>query len=127
MFVQLSSIIIEEHQTLEMLSSEISQQSNVNQLNMKSCLFRSNDPNVWIFDSSNQKQIANWSQPLPHDTMIYIRCRDIGKYRLTGPKESVCRNGRWTNDDVEPKCDALNQDFDYDRKHLMIIYYHSCN
>ncbi|KAI2803698.1 hypothetical protein BLOT_007833 [Blomia tropicalis] len=104
----------EEHQTLEMLSSEISQQSNVNQLNMKSCLFRSNDPNVWIFDSSNQKQIANWSQPLPHDTMIYIRCRDIGKYRLTGPKESVCRNGRWTNDDVEPKCDALNQDFDYD-------------
>jgi len=87
------------------------------------CHFISTEPNLLLFNGSDQMQISNWSAPLPHDTMILLRCRDIGKYRLSGPRERLCQNGKWIpnngNDGYDEQtdsttCTGLNQEFDYD-------------
>ena len=91
---------------------------------MRPCLFTLKDSNVWLFNGSSeaQNQITNWSLPFPHDSFLLIRCKDIGKYQLSGPKEQLCRNGKWSNEEEEPTCTALNEEYGYDGNFNSVIF-----
>lgn len=83
------------------------------------CTFTADDANVLVFNGSDSTQLAGYSNmTFPHDSLILIRCKDIGKYQLTGAKERLCRNGVWSPDEESNRCIGLNQAFDYDGMHL---------
>ena len=84
----------------------------------KPCYFTDPGVNVSIFNG--YELLTNFSEPFVHDTILTARCLDIGRFQLIGPKEFVCQNGQWSNDQM-PVCDGLSQEYNYDREYLFII------
>lgn len=72
------------------------------------CLLNIIDPNVFVFVGDVRIE-AN--STLAHGTKITVRCRDIGRYKLVGPRERECVNGMWNK--VEPVCMGLSQEYNY--------------
>lgn len=87
------------------------------------CPIENKDSNVMIFNESDHAPITNYSAPLPHGTFILVRCRDIGKYRLSGPEKRLCRYGKWSEEEEVNICTGLNQDFSYDGKLRSILLF----
>ena len=78
-----------------------------------SCSLADPGMNVSVFDGS--ELIKNFSMKFPHDTILRIRCVDIGRFQLIGPREIICQNGQWSSDQA-PVCEGLSQEYDFDRK-----------
>lgn len=80
------------------------------------CNFTNLDENVLVFNGTDSTELSNYSLiTFPHDSLILIRCKDIGKFQLTGPKERLCRNGVWSPEgNGNNHCTGLNQAYEYD-------------
>ena len=106
---------------------QLSSLSDEQIITKRPCYYHNTDPNVWIFNSTDQRKLINWSLPLAHDSLILIRCRDIGKYQQSGPRELLCRDSVWTNLTTEIQefttCTGLNQEFDYDSMFINYIFF----
>lgn len=72
------------------------------------------DDRLVNFDDTNGTEATN--PFVGNGTHVWVRCEDIGKYRLLGPNHRTCVQGRWVPEHVKSECEGLSSEFDYDRK-----------